>query len=123
MRVLNPMTDMIGSTSYHGVTIKASYTQLSLAFGDADFFNSLYIGDDRVNYEWMCFTEDERPFRIYDWKEGKFNDQKVIEWHIGSQDLYTSLIAKDEVVEELMARLSDHSPNDQTFGQEIRKTG
>jgi hypothetical protein len=117
MRVLDPMTDMINGTSYHGVTIKASYTQLSLAFGDAEF-----IGDDKVSYEWMCLTEDEKPFTIYDWNEGKFSDQKVIEWHIGSHDLYTSLVAKDEVVEELMARLSDHFPNDQTFGQEIRKT-
>jgi hypothetical protein len=117
MRVLDPMTDMINGTSYHGVTIKASYTQLSLAFGDAEF-----IGDDKVSYERMCLTEDEKPFTIYDWNEGKFSDQKVIEWNIGSHDLYSSLVAKDEVVEELMARLSDHFPNDQTFGQEIRKT-
>jgi hypothetical protein len=127
MRVLDPMTDMINGTSYHGVTIEASYTQLSLAFGDAlrtrrPSNDREFIGDDKVSYEWRCLTEDERPFTIYDWKEGKFSDQKVIEWHIGSHDLYSSLVAKDEVVEELMARLSDHFPNDQTFGQEIRKT-
>lgn len=101
MRVLDPMTDMINGTSYHGVTIKASYTQLSLAFGDAEF-----IGDDKVSYQWICETEDGKPFTLYDWKEGRFNDEKVIEWHIGSHDKYSSWVAKDEVTEELMRRLT-----------------
>jgi hypothetical protein len=119
MKVLDPTTDNDGAsyTSYHGVKIKASYAQLSLAFGDAE-----YIGDEKVSYQWICETEDGKPFTLYDWKEGRFNDEKVIEWHIGSLDRYSSLVAKDEVTEELMRRLGQHFPNDQTFGQEIRKT-
>ena len=126
MKILETMTDNARYTSYHGTKVKASYTQLSLAFGDAE-----YIGDEKVSYQWICETDDGRPFTIYDWREGRFNDEKVIEWHIGSHDRYSSLVAKDEVTEELMRilrsilsmpRLGQHFPNDQTFGQEIRKT-
>ena len=117
MKILETMTDNARYTSYHGTKVKASYTQLSLAFGDAE-----YIGDEKVSYQWICETDDGRPFTIYDWREGRFNDEKAIEWHIGSRDKCSSWVAKDEVVEELMRRLGEHFLNDQTFGQEIRKT-
>lgn len=115
MRVLDSY-DSPQSISYHGVNVRASYTQLSLAFGQGEILN-----DDKVSYEWVCETEDSRKFTIYDWKEGRFSDDQVIEWHIGSDDLYSSLVAKDEIIEEMMLKLSEHYPNDQLFGYEIRR--
>jgi|VirMetMinimDraft_7_1064189.scaffolds.fasta_scaffold03563_10 hypothetical protein len=115
MRVLDSY-DSPQSISYHGVNVRASYTQLSLAFGQGEILN-----DDKVSYEWICETEDGRKFTIYDWKEGRFSDDQVIEWHIGSDDLYSSLVAKDEIIEEMMLKLSEHYPNDQLFGYEIRR--
>ena len=99
MKVLDPTTDNVDGascTSYYGVKVKASYAELSRAFGDVE-----YIAADKVSYEWICMTDDGRTFTIYDWKEGNFSEEKVIEWHIGSLDIYSSMVAKDEV-EELL---------------------
>ena len=83
-------------TSFHDVVIKASVNHLISVLGEPSYQNN--TGDDKVNFEWDCETEDGDVFTIYDWKEYRpISKDEQIEWHIGGNSGYQTSIAAEEV--------------------------
>ena len=68
----------VNGTSFHDVAILASVQDLIKALGEPTIQDN--TGEDKVNFEWDCETEEGDVFTIYDWKEyRKINDIEVIE--------------------------------------------
>lgn len=69
-------------TSYHDVKITTSYNKLQLLLGEPYMRKN-----DKTFAEWVVETEVSgrlRYFAIYDYKEGKFDFNDIIDWHIAS---------------------------------------
>ena len=97
MKKTNSNTD---GTSFHNVVIRANVQDLIKALGEPTIQDN--TGEDKVNFEWDCETEDGDVFTIYDWKEyRKINDIEVIEWHIGAHSKSVSNVAKMEIQKQL----------------------
>ena len=87
-------------TSFHDVVIKASVNDLISILGEPSYQNN--TGDDKVNFEWDCETEDGDVFTIYDWKEYRpVGKDEVIEFHIGAHSKSVSNVAFDELIDAL----------------------
>jgi hypothetical protein len=90
----------VNGTSFHDVTILANVQDLIKALGEPTIQDN--TGEDKVNFEWDCETEEGDVFTIYDWKEYReINDIEVIEWHIGAHSKSVSNVAKMEIQKQL----------------------
>jgi hypothetical protein len=85
------------STSFHFVTIRTTVNKLSNALGEAQIIDN--SGDDKVNFDWNCETEDGDVFTIYDWKEYRsISEDELIEFHIGGESKSITEKAKTELL-------------------------
>lgn len=87
-------------TSFHGTCLLCTKYELSKILGEPTYEQN--NGEDKVNVEWVCETEDSQTFTIYDWKEYRpIDDNEEIEWHIGGKNRNTTEKAYRELVEAL----------------------
>lgn len=83
-------------TSFHGVTIRTSINTLIKVLGDPICFDN--TGEDKVNVEWNCISEECFTITIYDWKEYRILDQdEIVSFHIGGFSYYETQSAKNEL--------------------------
>lgn len=86
----------ISGTSFHNSTITASVNELIAALGEPQYQSN--DGQDKVNFEWECETEEGDVFTIYDWKEYRsISTDEQIEWHIGGNSGFTTSTAVEEL--------------------------
>jgi hypothetical protein len=86
----------ISGTSFHNSTITATVNELIAALGEPQYQSN--DGQDKVNFEWDCETEDGDVFTIYDWKEyRRISKDEQIEWHIGGNSGFQTSTAAEEV--------------------------
>jgi hypothetical protein len=84
-------------TSFYGVTITTSVNELIRVLGEPTYYNN--TGGDKVNFEWICETEDGDVVTIYDWKEyRKIDSNEEIEFHLGGHNEYTTLKGLEELM-------------------------
>jgi hypothetical protein len=84
-------------TSFHFVTIRTTVNKLEQAIGQAQCIDN--SGDDKVNYDWCCETEDGDVFTIYDWKEYRpIGPNEMVEFHIGGETKSITEQAKRELL-------------------------
>ena len=92
-------------TSFHDVKITTSINDLTRLLGEPT-----YVGDfseDKVTVEWVCETEEGYVVTIYDWKEYRWIDKdEKIEFHLGGRNKMHTLIAKDEIIDNLKTYFS-----------------
>ena len=69
-------------TSFHDTVLKCSVNDLIAIFGEPTREDN--TGDDKVNFEWICETEEGDVFTIYDWKEYE-TPMGSYDWHIGGK--------------------------------------
>jgi hypothetical protein len=87
-------------TSFHFVTIRTTVNKLSNALGAAQWGDN--SGEDKINFDWNCETEDGDVFTIYDWKEYRsIRLDETIEFHIGGETKSITEQAKRELLEIL----------------------
>ena len=97
MKMKQTLKSTIG-TSFHGVTVLATYNQIEDIFGKPNFDQS---GDNKVTYEWNIDVDGE-VCTIYDWKEyRKFDNDEKIEWHIGGYNKTSENKLKDYIEDKL----------------------
>ena len=90
----------ISGTSFHNSTITATVNELIAAIGEPQYQSN--DGQDKVNFEWDCETEDGDVFTIYDWKEYRpLDENEVIEWHVGGHSGKVTDQAVQEMTDEL----------------------
>jgi hypothetical protein len=77
---LNPKANVNG-TSFHGTTIEVAPGLLLDRLGKAHYEDL----DGKVNLEWQFESDEGEVFTLYDYKEGKLDALKPIEFHIGSR--------------------------------------
>jgi hypothetical protein len=83
-------------TSFHNSVINASVNELIAVLGEPHYQSN--DGQDKVNFEWDCETEDGDVFTIYDWKEYRsISKDESIEWHIGGNSGFVTSTAVEEV--------------------------
>ena len=72
-------------TSFHNSTITASVNELIAALGEPQYQSN--DGEDKVNFEWDCETEEGAVFTIYDWKTYniRFSIESLERWNIGGK--------------------------------------
>ena len=88
----------INGTSFHGTTITSTVFELKELFGEPSFEDN--YGEDKVNFEWNCETEDGDVFTIYDWKEYReLHEDEIVKFHIGALSKQISEQAKQEINE------------------------
>ena len=88
------------STSFHNTTIKTTVNKLTNVLGEAQIIDN--TGDDKVNFDWNCETEDGDVFTIYDWKEYRpIGLNEMIEFHIGGESKSITEQAKMELLDML----------------------
>ena len=88
------------STSFHFITIRTTVTKLTEVLGEAQIIDN--TGDDKVNFDWNCETEDGDVFTIYDWKEYRpIGLNEMIEFHIGGESKSITEQAKMELLDVL----------------------
>ncbi len=79
--------------SFHGDEIVSTVNLLKNIIGQPQHIQN--DGTGKVNYMWDCFTHDNIPFTIYDWKLYKpIGDFDLIKFHIGAENLKDSNHAK-----------------------------
>jgi hypothetical protein len=87
-------------TSFHFTTIKTTVNKLVEVLGEPQCEDN--TGEDKVNFDWNCETEDGEVFTIYDWKEyRRIHGDENIEFHIGGKDKSITEKAKKELLEML----------------------
>lgn len=83
-------------TSFHSTTLSCSANDLKRILGEPTYEDN--TGEDKVNFEWHCETENGKVFTIYDWKEyRRLKETEEIEWHIGGHDRSTTEQALQEL--------------------------
>ena len=83
-------------TSFHGVTIRSTINILTDALGHAHYFQN--TGEDKVNVEWICETENGDVVTIYDWKEGRtIGVDEEVEFHLGGHHKLSTIEGKAEL--------------------------
>ncbi len=83
-------------TSFHNSTITASVNELIAALGKPQYQSN--DGEDKVNFQWDCETDEGDVFTIYDWKEYRpISKNEQIEWHIGGKSRFVTFTAAEEV--------------------------
>ena len=87
-------------TSFHMTTIIASVNELISALGEPQYQGN--YGNDKVNFEWYCETDEGDVFTIYDWKEYRsISKDEQIMFHIGGMSRSVTEQAKKELVKIL----------------------
>jgi hypothetical protein len=88
------------STSFHSITIRTTVNKLTNVLGEAQIIDN--SGDDKVNFDWNCETEDGDVFTIYDWKEYRpIGLNEMIDFHIGGESKSITEQAKMELLDVL----------------------
>lgn len=100
-------------TSYHGITITATPSELIEKFGEPQWGQN--NGRDKVNMEWVLETTQfpnewnvspGAVFTIYDWKYYKPLDMnEEISWHIGAKNSIVSWQAQHEIQNHELLKL------------------
>lgn len=92
-------------TSFHNVTITTSIQALTSLLGEPT-----YICDpieDKVSVEWICETVEGYVVTIYDWKEYRhLSKDEQVTFHIGGKNKFETLVAKDEIIDNLKTYFS-----------------
>jgi hypothetical protein len=84
-------------TSFHDTVLKCSVNDLIAILGEPTIEDN--TGEDKVNFEWICETEEGDVFTIYDWKEyRRISREETIEWHIGGM----SRLVTDRALTEIL---------------------
>lgn len=74
-------TSVLNGTSFYGYTVTSSVDRLTNYFGiNPDREGS---ADGKTSVEWDLEIEGI-PFSLYDWKEPKFSDDEIVQFHIGT---------------------------------------
>lgn len=82
-------------TSFHGITFKATAKELIEVLGNPDYRSY----DFKVNMEWVRELDSADVFTIYDWKNYHFfNEEDIMEWHIGGFNKQITEKAKEEIL-------------------------
>jgi hypothetical protein len=82
-------------TEFYGTTITTTVNKLKKLLGEPYSNNT---GEDKVNFDWDCETEDGDVFTVYDWKEYReISEDEFIEFHIGAISKQISEQAKQEI--------------------------
>lgn len=77
-------------------------------------------GEDKVNFEFDCETEQGEPFTIYDWKLYRpIERDEMIEFHIGTFTREASKRAKSELTEALRIKENNHQESWDMLKKEI----
>lgn len=84
-------------TSFHGTTIRATFTQMLDALGHP------MDGCGKTFHEWVGKINGQ-IFTVYDWKEGYFTVDTPIDWHIGGFNQEVTDAAKEAIFELLVKR-------------------
>jgi hypothetical protein len=85
-------------TSFYLTTIRTTVNKLIDTIGHPQCFDN--TGDDKVNFEWDCETEEGDVFTIYDWKEYRpLGYDELIDFHIGGDNKIVTEKAKRELLE------------------------
>ena len=85
-------------TSYHGVNITTTVRTLIEIIGEPSTEQN--DGEDKVNFDWNCITNNGDVVTIYDWKEYRpISKDEVIEFHIGGNSISHTLDAQNELLE------------------------
>ena len=88
-------------TSYFGVEFVTTPNELTNLFGESTYGNN--HGEDKVNMQWICETEDGNVFTIHDYKYYRpLKMNEPIRWHIGG---YSKEVTEKALI-ELTAMLS-----------------
>ena len=74
-------TSVLNYTSFWGYTITSSVNKLTNYLGI--YPDRERSADGKTSVEWDLIIEGI-PFSLYDWKEPEFNDDEVINFHIGT---------------------------------------
>lgn len=91
-------------TSYHGVNITTTVRTLIEIIGEPS--SEQNDGEDKVNFDWDCITNNGDVVTIYDWKEYRpISKDEIIEFHIGGHSLSHTLDAEKELSEMILNRL------------------
>ncbi len=87
-------------TSFHDVTIKTTINKLVDVLGLPTYFDN--TGEDKVNIEWVCETENGDIVTIYDWKEYRSLqlDEKIT-FHLGGHNKIGTILGKSELLQML----------------------
>ena len=92
-------------TSFQNVTFEASINQLIKILGEPTEEDN--TGEDKVNFEWELQTSNGDVFTVYDWKEYRWIDKdEKIEFHLGGRNKFHTLVAKDEIIDNLKTYFS-----------------
>lgn len=92
-------------TSFHDVTITTSINELVRLLGEPTYVGESLI--DKVTVEWVCETVEGYVITIYDWKEYRWIDKdEKIEFHLGGRNKFHTLVAKDEIIDNLKTYFS-----------------
>jgi len=90
---------MINGTSYHGVSIEATLSELYAELGEPDYEGP---PDEKVQYEWLFQFENGDIFTLYCWKEyGWIKKKELINWHIGGENKAITKKAKIALTQKL----------------------
>jgi hypothetical protein len=84
-------------TSFHQVTINTTVNELTRVLGEPDYKGN--DGEDKINFEWECETEDGDVITIYDWKNYRsIGLDEVIEFHLGGRSQIITFKGKKDLL-------------------------
>lgn len=69
-------------THHMGHTIHTTYNALKAILGEPTHTDI----DGKIRYYWAVETAQGVTFTVYDWKMYPFNNDAMIDWHIGAHD-------------------------------------
>ena len=91
-------------SAFYGVTIEASPLDLINLCELNDIpYHENNTGEDKCNFDFEFYLpEEDVYFTVYDWKEYEpLRTEYEYTFHIGAKNEYSSLIAKDYLIEAL----------------------
>jgi len=96
---MKPTSKTINGTSFHNSTIITTLSDLKRVLGEPHYRGGF---EDKVQNEWEMETNDGEVFTVYDWKTYRpYNDNELINWHIGGHNKETTQQAKQEILDVL----------------------
>jgi hypothetical protein len=96
---MKPTSKTINGTSFHNSTITTTLSDLKRVLGKPHYRGGF---EDKVQNEWEMETNDGEVFTVYDWKTYRpYNDNELIDWHIGGHNKETTQQAKQEILDVL----------------------
>jgi len=96
---MKPTSKTVNGTSFYGDAITATLNDLKRVLGEPYYNGSI---EDKVQNEWLMETNDGKVFTVYDWKIYRpYNNNELIDWHIGGHNKETTQQAKQEILNVL----------------------